>query len=84
MNYNNFILNQRELNGIPQFKNTEDAERFGQFHKGNQGMIQLLREERQILLEKVKDLMNEGKDSEALHLASGQSQFVREALQKAI
>jgi len=83
MNYNNFILKQKELNGIPQFKNTEEALHFGKSYKGNLSMINYLGEERQRLLASVQRLLDEGKESEALHLASGQSQFVREALEEA-
>lgn len=68
---------------IPQFKNTEEAINFGKLYRGNIAMINYLGEERQRLLAKIRSDMYNGREKEALYLASGQSQFIREALEEA-
>lgn len=67
---------------IPQFKNTEHALSWGRSHYTPEAM-QALESERAHLTDQFKILLAEGKDSEALFLASGQAQFVREALEEA-
>lgn len=83
MNYNQFIQRQKDMYGIPEFKNTEEAEQFGLNNRGNTAIIELLKEERERLVSYGRKLMDEGNEAEALRIASGQCQFVREALQKA-
>ena len=68
---------------IPQFKNTEEALKFGQLYKGNLSMIDYLGQERNNLMIEFQRLLDNGKESEALYLASGQAQFIREALEAA-
>lgn len=68
---------------IPAFKNTEHALTFGHEHRENPAIIQALQAERARLLAQVRGLMEAGKESEALYLASGQCQLVREALEGA-
>jgi len=67
---------------IPKFNNTEEALVFGAAHT-SQAEIRLLRLERARLVEQFKKLFDSGKEKEALFLASGQAQFVREALEEA-
>lgn len=68
---------------IPLFKNTEHAEQYGRENKGNGEVIALLKEEREKLTGVFKRLMKEGKEGQALYLASGQAQFIREAIEEA-
>lgn len=75
---------KKKSNMIPQFNNTEEALTFGKQYKGNLNMIDFLGQERQKLLVEVQKLMDIGKEAEALYLSSGQSQFVREALEEAL
>lgn len=69
---------------IPEMKNTHEALNYGKSIKGNVAAINVLKNERKNLIVKVQDLLNQGKDTEALYLASGQLQFTREALEIAI
>jgi len=66
------------------FKNTEEAIKYGQGIKGNNKAIENLKDLRVFYIGKVSWLMEQGLESEALHLASGQSQFTREAIEEAI
>lgn len=68
---------------IPKFRNTEEAVRFGQEHRGDQEMIEALRLSRKANLIAVRLLNLMGKEDQAFYLASGQSQLVREALEEA-
>lgn len=67
---------------IPKFKNTEHALSWGRAHYTPEA-IGALDSERAHLVDQFKILLAEGKESEALYLASGQAQFVREALEEA-
>ncbi len=67
---------------IPKFKNTEHALSWGRANSKPE-VIEALQAERAELTEQFKTLLSEGKDSEALYLASGQAQFVREAMEEA-
>lgn len=68
---------------IPEFKNTGQAEAFGRDNRGNGHLIDLMEKERARLRAMYHDLMAWGKEGEALALASGQIQFLREAIQEA-
>lgn len=68
---------------IPKFRNTEEALRFGQEHRGDQEMIEALRVSRKANLIAIRLLNLMGKEDQAFYLASGQSQLVREALEEA-
>ena len=68
---------------IPAFKNTEHALSYGHENRENPGIIQALRDERARLLVQVRELMEAGREGEALFLASGQCQLCREALEGA-
>lgn len=66
------------------FKNTEHAMRYGQSIRGNKEAIQELKHHRTWLVERVKRLKLAGRLNDAVYLASGQSQFSREALEQTI
>lgn len=68
---------------IPQFKNTQEAISFGLQNKGNQQIISDLKEERAHLETEVEKMDEAGLEDEAMYLASGQCQFVREAYEAA-
>lgn len=68
---------------IPKFKNTEHAIQWARKNY-SKSLIVLLQNERQKLTEQFKFLISKDRESEALYLASGQAQFVREAMQEAI
>jgi hypothetical protein len=65
------------------FKNTEHAIEYGKSIKGNKEALENLNDLRAYYVGKVAFLMEQGKHSEALFLASGQSQLSREALEEA-
>lgn len=65
-------------------KNTKEAHGYGLSIKNNPLAIEALKKERAFLLDTVQKLLKEGKEAEALFLASGQSQFTREALEIAL
>ena len=68
---------------IPQFKNTSEALQFGRDSKSNPEVIEALKISRKAHLIAVQILNAMGKENEAFYLASGQSQFIREALEEA-
>jgi hypothetical protein len=68
---------------IPKFKNTEHAIQWVRKNYTD-SIIPLLQNERQRLIEQFKFLISKNRESDALYLASGQAQFVREALQEAV
>jgi len=68
---------------IPLFKNTEQALAYGQSIKGDYKALYALKEARKEALQRFNELMTLGKENEALYLASGQAQFLREALTNA-
>lgn len=65
------------------FKNTEEAINYGRKIKGNAEQIADLQDLRNYYKGQVSLLLVQGKEAEALHLASGQSQFTREAIEEA-
>lgn len=65
------------------FKNTEEAIAYGNSIKGNRAKIEDLRNAQTNARQKYYQLLDEGKEAEALYLASGQLQFTREAIQSA-
>lgn len=69
---------------IPQFKNTREALEYGQSIASDSQKIEELRLERERLSKEVRRLISLGEDEKALYLASGQSQFVREAMEEAL
>ncbi len=69
---------------VPIFLNTEHAIQYGKDIKKDIHAIDALKTEREALRGKYMQLMNEGKEAEALHIASGQCQFLREALEVAL
>ena len=71
------------MENIPAFKNTEHALSYGHENRENPAIIQALQAERARLLVQVRELMEAGRDGEALFLASGQCQLCREALEGA-
>ncbi|MHA1757191.1 MAG: hypothetical protein ACTSVV_10510 [Promethearchaeota archaeon] len=66
------------------FNNTDDAIQYGQEIKGDSVLINKLRLQREILQNKVRQLLRDKREGEALFLASGNSQFTSEAIQEAI
>ena len=65
------------------FKNTEEALQYGETIKHNQEKIEDLRQNRKFLLDRITELRKQGREGDALFLASGQYQFSREALEQA-
>lgn len=65
------------------FKNTDAAIAYGQKIRGNQEKIDGLKDLRAYYVGRVSLLLVQGKEAEALHLASGQSQLTREAIEEA-
>lgn len=65
------------------FKNTEEAIEYGRRIKGKAEQIADLQDLRNYYKGQVSLLMVQGKEAEALYLASGQSQFTNEALEEA-
>ncbi len=79
-----------DLSGpIPAFKNTGEALEYGAAVRNmpegglKVARLVLLRAERARLVQEGRDLMEAGREGDALFLLSGQSQFVREALEEA-
>lgn len=70
-------------NLIPEFKNTGEALQFGRAHAGDNHIINQLQIEYDSLRALSRSLMDEGREGEALHIMSGQGQFVREAREEA-
>lgn len=68
---------------IPQFANTNDAIAYGRLYKGSRPHIAALKRERRAIGRRIAALTASGDESAALYLASGQSQFVREACEAA-
>ncbi len=66
------------------FKNTEHAIQYGQSIRGNEKAIQELKHHRSWLVERVKRFKLAGQLKKAVYLASGQSQFSREALEQTV
>ncbi len=66
------------IEDIPAFKNTEAAEAFGK--AATPAQVQALQNQQVKLQTEFDNLMDAGKENEALLLASGQKQFVNEAL----
>jgi len=68
---------------IPQFKSTEEALDYGHSIAGDMAAINDLRKKREKLILEARRLQNAGKLAHALELASGQVQFIREAMEAA-
>jgi hypothetical protein len=68
---------------IPIFKNTGEALEYGRSIAGNPAALEALKAERARLVEEGRKLQDAERWAEALALASGQSQFTREALEAA-
>lgn len=66
---------------IPNFKNTNEALKYGLLNKGNTFLINVLRIQRKFYLFMTKFLHLIGRESDAFYLACGQCQFVRECLE---
>lgn len=67
---------------IPTFKNTNKALLFGKVHTNEKKIIRKLIKESKKLKRVFDKHMQKGEMKEALHLASGQKQFIREALEE--
>lgn len=68
---------------IPNFKNTGEALQYGRSIAGNPAALEALKAERARLVKLGRELQEAERWAEALTLASGQSQFTREALEAA-
>lgn len=82
MRINEELLNN-SIASIPHFKNTEHALEYGRSCKGIWLATFALAEKRRRLEKVVKFMSELGLISEAMYLASGQSQLCREALEAA-
>lgn len=64
------------------FKGTQEALAYGQSIKNDPQLIYILRKQWEKYSIQARQLMDDGKQDEALYLASGQLQFSREALEE--
>ncbi len=67
---------------IPEFKNTNEALQYGEEIKCDKKLIRKLKKESKRVTRRFKKLMQQDNLKDAIYLASGQKQFVREALEE--